>query len=35
MTIQKVLIVDDSKTELMHLTGILQKNDGWPRKSPT
>jgi len=26
MTIQKVLIVDDSKTELMHLTGILQKN---------
>lgn len=26
MTIQKVLIVDDSKTELMHLTGLLQKN---------
>ena len=26
MAIQKVLIVDDSKTELMYLTGILQKN---------
>ncbi|MEO8187576.1 MAG: response regulator [Burkholderiaceae bacterium] len=24
MTIRKVLIVDDSKTELMHLTGMLQ-----------
>jgi twitching motility two-component system response regulator PilH len=26
MSIQKVLVVDDSKTELMHLTGLLQKN---------
>jgi twitching motility two-component system response regulator PilH len=26
MPIQKVLIVDDSKTELMYLTGILEKN---------
>lgn len=26
MTIQKVLIVDDSKTELMFLTDILEKN---------
>ena len=26
MTIQKVLIVDDSKTETMFLTDILQKN---------
>jgi twitching motility two-component system response regulator PilH len=26
MTIDKVLIVDDSKTELMYLTDILQKN---------
>jgi twitching motility two-component system response regulator PilH len=25
MTIQKVLVVDDSKTELMHLTDLLQK----------
>ncbi|WP_284336957.1 response regulator [Comamonas sp. NoAH] len=25
MTIQKVLVVDDSKTELMYLTGLLQK----------
>jgi twitching motility two-component system response regulator PilH len=27
MPIQKVLIVDDSKTELMYLTGILQQQD--------
>ena len=27
MAIRKVLIVDDSKTELMYLTSILQKND--------
>jgi twitching motility two-component system response regulator PilH len=26
MSIQKVLVVDDSKTELMYLTGLLQKN---------
>ena len=26
MAIQKVLIVDDSKTELMFLTDLLQKN---------
>lgn len=26
MTIQKVLIVDDSKTELMFMTDLLQKN---------
>ena len=26
MSIQKVLIVDDSKTELMYLTGLLQAN---------
>ncbi len=26
MTIQSVLIVDDSKTELMFLTGVLEKN---------
>ncbi len=26
MSIQKVLIVDDSKTELMFMTGLLQKN---------
>ena len=26
MTIRNVLIVDDSKTELMHLTGLLQQN---------
>lgn len=26
MTIQKVLVVDDSKTELMFLTNLLQKN---------
>ncbi len=26
MTIQKVLVVDDSKTELMYLTDLLQKN---------
>lgn len=26
MTIQNVLVVDDSKTELMYLTNILQKN---------
>jgi twitching motility two-component system response regulator PilH len=26
MPIQKVLIVDDSKTELMFLTDLLQKN---------
>ena len=26
MTIEKVLVVDDSKTELMYLTNLLQKN---------
>ncbi|MDD2880194.1 MAG: response regulator [Rhodoferax sp.] len=26
MTIQHVLVIDDSKTELMYLTGLLQKN---------
>jgi twitching motility two-component system response regulator PilH len=26
MSIQKVLVVDDSKTELMYLSGLLQKN---------
>ena len=26
MAIQKVLVVDDSKTELMYLTNLLQKN---------
>jgi twitching motility two-component system response regulator PilH len=26
MTIQKVLVVDDSKTELMFMTNLLQKN---------
>ena len=26
MTIQKVLVVDDSKTELMYMTNLLQKN---------
>ena len=26
MTIRKVLIVDDSKTELLYLTGLLQQN---------
>ncbi|MGA0569946.1 response regulator [Variovorax sp. VNK109] len=26
MSIQKVLVVDDSKTELMYLTDLLQKN---------
>ena len=26
MTIKKVLVVDDSKTELLHLTGLLQQN---------
>ena len=26
MAIQKVLIVDDSKTELMFMTNLLQKN---------
>jgi twitching motility two-component system response regulator PilH len=26
MSIQKVLIVDDSKTELMYMTNLLQKN---------
>ena len=26
MAIQKVLVVDDSKTELMYLTGLLEKN---------
>jgi twitching motility two-component system response regulator PilH len=26
MPIRKILVVDDSKTELMYLTGLLQKN---------
>ncbi len=26
MTIQKVLVVDDSKTELLYMTNLLQKN---------
>ena len=33
MPIQKVLVVDDSKTELMFLTDLLQKK-GMPLKMP-
>ena len=47
MAIRKVLVVDDSKTELMFMTDLLQKNGAvrppkardafraWARKSPT